>query len=87
MSLTKSDRAVVSKLASILRVADALDTTHQQKVKTFTLERSEDAYALWVPKEIGDISLERASLRSKGDMFADVFGVPIDLKQGIAPSA
>lgn len=86
MALTKSDRAVVSKLASILRVADALDTSHQQKFKAVTLERSDAAYALWVPKETGDISLERESLRSKGDMFADVFGVPIDLKQGAAPS-
>ena len=83
MSLAKSDRAIVSKLASILRVADALDTAHQQKIRSFTLERSEDAYALWVPKEIGDISLERESLRRKGDMFADVFGAPIDLKQGV----
>ncbi len=86
MSLTKSDRAVVSKLAAILRVADALDTSHQQKVRTFTLERAEAAYAIWVPKEIGDISLERESLHNKGDMFADVFGASIDLKQGAAPS-
>ncbi|HOG24429.1 MAG TPA: HD domain-containing protein [Candidatus Omnitrophota bacterium] len=85
MSLAKSDRAIVSKLASILRVADALDTAHQQKIRSFTLERSEDAYALWVPKDIGDISLERESLRRKGDMFADVFGAPIDLKQGVSP--
>ncbi len=83
MSLAKSDRATVSKLASILRIADALDTAHQQKIRSFTLERSEDSYAIWVPKEIGDISLERESLRRKGDMFADVFGAPIDLKQGV----
>lgn len=86
MSLAKSDRAIVSKLAAILRVADGLDTAHQQKIRSFNLERSEDAYAIWVPKEIGDISLERESLRRKGDMFADVFGAPIDLRQGAAPS-
>ena len=85
MSLAKSDRAVVSKLASILRVADALDTAHQQKIRSFTLECSEDAYAIWVPKETGDISLERESIRRKGDMFADVFGSPIELKQGAGP--
>ncbi|OQA55551.1 MAG: Exopolyphosphatase [Candidatus Omnitrophica bacterium ADurb.Bin277] len=87
MSLAKSDRAIVSKLASILRVADALDTAHQQKIRSFALERSEDAYALWVSKDSGDISLERESLRRKGDMFADVFGAPIDLKQGVPPAA
>ena len=86
MSLAKADRAIVSKLAAILRVADALDTAHQQKIRAFTLERSEDAYVIWVSQETGDISLERESLRRKGDMFADVFGAPIDLKQGVAPS-
>ncbi len=86
MSLAKADRATVSKLAAILRVADALDTSHQQKIRTFTLERSENTYAIWVPKETGDVSLERESLRRKGDMFADVFGSPIDLKQGAGPS-
>jgi len=86
MSLAKADRAIVSKLAAILRVADALDTGHQQKIRSFTMERSEDAYGIWVPQETGDISLERESLRRKGDLFADVFGAPIELKQGAAPS-
>lgn len=81
MSLPKLDRATVSKLAAILRVADALDPAHQQKVRTFTLEFGEEAYTLWVPAEIGDISMERGALRDKGDMFADVFGVPLDIKQ------
>ncbi|MSR77200.1 MAG: HD domain-containing protein [Candidatus Omnitrophica bacterium] len=82
MSLPKSDRAVVSKLAAILRVADALDHTHQQKIRNFTMDRQEDAYTLWVPEETGDITVERDSLQEKGGMFSDVYGAPIQLKQG-----
>ena len=81
MSLPKLDRAIVSKLAAILRVADALDPGHQQRVRTLTLEFNEESYTLWVPAELGDISMERSALREKGDMFADVFGAPIEIKQ------
>ena len=82
MSLPKMDRPVVCRLAAILRVADALDHSHQQKIRSFVLERTDEAYHLWVPDEAGDIALERDGLREKGDMFTDVFGVPIALKQG-----
>lgn len=82
MSLPKADRAIVSKLAAILRVADSLDASHQQKIRNFTLEAGDEAYTLWVPSETGDITNERNSLEDKGRMFADVFGVPLVLKQG-----
>lgn len=81
MSLPKTDRAMVSKLAAILRVADALDHSHQQKIRSFTLEREEDTYTIWVPDEAGDISIERTSLQEKGNMFAEVFGAGLLLKQ------
>jgi exopolyphosphatase / guanosine-5'-triphosphate,3'-diphosphate pyrophosphatase len=82
VSLPRQDRAVVSKLAALLRVADALDASRQQKCRDFTLERENDVYTLWVPETVGDISLERESLTKKGDMFTDVIGSPLALKQG-----
>jgi len=86
VSLPRQDRSVVSKLAALLRVADALDASHQQKCREFTLEQDDDAYVVWVPESVGDISLERQSLFKKGDMFRDVLGATIDLRQG-APVA
>ncbi len=82
MSLPKSTRAVISKLAALLRVADSLDVAHQQRIRNFTLEKQSDAYTLWVPEDLGDISLERNSLHKKSDLFSEVFGIPIVLKQG-----
>ena len=82
VSLPKPERAIVSKLAAILRVAEALDASHQQKCKDFTLERGEASYTLWVPEQVGDISLERQSLARKSDMLGDVLGAAIQLKQG-----
>jgi exopolyphosphatase/guanosine-5'-triphosphate,3'-diphosphate pyrophosphatase len=81
MSLPRTDRTVVAKLAAILRVADALDNPHQQKVQDFTLERAQDSYTLWVGPEAGDVSLERQAVQGKGDMFAEIFGASIALKQ------
>ena len=82
ISLPKPDRAVVSKLAAILRVAEALDASHQQKCRDFTLERDEDEVILWVPESVGDISLERQSLLRKNDMMTDSLGLIIQIKQG-----
>lgn len=82
MSLPRADRAIVSKLASILRVATALDKSHQQKIKNVTLEKDEDNYILWAGEETGDITIERDSVANRGNMFAEVFGISIVLKQG-----
>ena len=85
MSLPKADRAVVAKLSAILRVADALDQSHQQKIRSFDLEPGRESYVLWIPEEAGDISVERDGLRQKGEMFVDVFGAAIHLKQRQQP--
>ena len=73
----------MSKLSAILRVAEALDASHQQKCRDFTLERTDDTCILWAPEEAGDLSLERQSLIKKSDMFTGRAGVfLIVLKQG-----
>ena len=82
MSLSRPDRAVVSKLAAFLRVAEALDASHQQKCRDFTIERKGPSVSLWVPEEVGDISMERQSLSRKNDMMSDILGVSLSLKQG-----
>ena len=81
MSLPRIDRTVVAKLSAILRVADALDNPHQQKVQDFTLDKAQDSYTIWVGPEAGDVSLERQAVQSKGDMFVEIFGASIALKQ------
>ncbi|MBP9733652.1 MAG: HD domain-containing protein [Candidatus Omnitrophica bacterium] len=80
-SLPRQDRAVVSKLAAILRVADSLDATHQQKIKNLEFEVGDKAFTVWVSDALADVSAERESLQDKGDLFADVFGLPVVIKQ------
>ncbi len=83
MALSRPDRAVVSKLAAILRVAEGLDASHQQKCRDFTIERKGSICSLWVPENVGDISLERQSLSRKTDMMADILGISLNLRQGV----
>ncbi|HVO33156.1 MAG TPA: HD domain-containing protein [Elusimicrobiota bacterium] len=86
VSLPRPERAVVSKLAAMLRVAEALDASHQQKCREFSLQREGDAITLWIPESAGDLSLERQSLAKKVDMFTDVLGSGLQVKQG-SPAA
>jgi len=87
ISLPKPDRAIVSKLSAILRVAEGLDASHQQKCRDFTTTRDGDALTLWVPESVEDISLERQALQRKSDMMTDVLGIVLSLKQGVPQPA
>jgi exopolyphosphatase / guanosine-5'-triphosphate,3'-diphosphate pyrophosphatase len=77
-SLPREKRIVVLKLAAILRVADALDRGHSQRIKRFTMEKSEDELVLRCEYQ-GDISIERYGLSAKADMFEEVFGMRVVL--------
>ena len=74
IALPREDRIVVLKLGAILRVADALDRGHDQRVRDLTVEHREDRLVMH-SKGGGDFSLERLSLAEKSDMFEDVFGL------------
>ncbi len=81
MSLSRHDRAVVSKLAAIIRVAEALDKSHQQKIRDFTLERDRDTITIRPVGEPVDLSMERQALTKKDSLFTDVLGATLVLKQ------
>ena len=76
MSLSREDRTIVLKLAALLRVADALDRGHTQRLTLENLELKEDHLLLQTDCE-GDLSMERLSLVEKGDIFEDVFGYKV----------
>lgn len=78
MRLPESDRKRVSILAALLRVADALDRSHVQKVKSVRVVWAEDELFLRV--EGGDgLVLERWALGEKKDLFEKVFRKKLSL--------
>lgn len=76
--LSRDDRMVVSKLAAILRVADALDRNHMQQIRELTFRRSRGEFVIFV-HDVEDLSLERVALKEKGSMFEEVYGMKIVL--------
>lgn len=78
ISLSRDERMEVLKLASLLRIGDALDRSHNQRVKSFKLEKGEEQLVIRC-KYTGDISSEKMSLSTKSKMFEEVFGLRVIL--------
>jgi exopolyphosphatase/guanosine-5'-triphosphate,3'-diphosphate pyrophosphatase len=74
--LSELEQGRVRRLAAILRLADALDRDHLQRVKrvTATVTKGEVVLRLDAP---GDLLLERWALQRKSDFFAKVFAVKV----------
>ncbi len=76
--LPEEDRARVIKLASLLRVADALDREHIQAVSSVRARVVKDRCILELDGT-GDLLLERWALRRKGGLFEDTFGLKVEV--------
>jgi exopolyphosphatase/guanosine-5'-triphosphate,3'-diphosphate pyrophosphatase len=76
ISLSREDRIRVLKLSALLRVADALDRGHTQRIQDLSAEIGDDEVQLHCECH-GDDSSERLALQKKSDMFEEVFGMDI----------
>jgi exopolyphosphatase/guanosine-5'-triphosphate,3'-diphosphate pyrophosphatase len=83
VSLDRNDRILVVKMASILRIADALDRSGTQRIKNLVCTKEKDTFVITVPG-IDDLSLEELGIKSKGSLFEEVFGMKI-LLRGTSP--
>jgi exopolyphosphatase/guanosine-5'-triphosphate,3'-diphosphate pyrophosphatase len=84
--LDRRNRIIVAQLAAILRVADALDRSHNQQVAGITATRRGGALEIAVPG-VEDITMETLALKQKGALFEDIFGLPVRLRKGAATEA
>ncbi len=75
-ALGTEDRIRVNKLAAILRVADALERTHAQRVRKITIRREPGKLVLRLPG-LADAAVERIAMESKADLFQHVFGLAV----------
>ena len=78
-ALSKTERVTVSKLAAILRLADALDRSHCQKIKTLEVKQNDGALTITAYSD-RNMELEEWSFREKGAFFEDVFGLEAVIK-------
>lgn len=75
-ALATDDRIRVSKLAALLRVADALERTHAQRVSQIELRREAGKLHIRLPS-LADAAVERLAMASKADLFEQVFGLSV----------
>jgi exopolyphosphatase/guanosine-5'-triphosphate,3'-diphosphate pyrophosphatase len=78
LSLQREERVLVLKMAAILRVADALDRGHAQRIKKAVLERKTETMVIHT-EGVHDLSLEQIGIEQKAGLFEDVFGYKIIL--------
>lgn len=75
-ALDRDDRLAVSKMAAILRVADALDRNHMQQARNLRFSREPGQLSVWV-RDVEDLTLERLALKEKGNMFDEIYGLSV----------
>jgi len=80
MTLPRESRVIVSKLAALLRVADALDRGHAQQIRDIEFERRPDEFIIYV-RGVPDLAMERRALASKADLFEDIYGMKVRLEE------
>lgn len=78
-TLDRESRITTSKLASILRIADALDRSHIQHTHDITFSREDKRFVITIAN-VEDVTLERLALREKGSLFESIFGMQVVLR-------
>jgi len=78
-SLAEAEQERVARTASILRIADALDRTHDDAVKDLDVEMSTRKIKIRAvsPRELDS---EGDALRKKGRLFEELFGLRLSLE-------
>ena len=79
--LADGERRTVETLAAILRIADALDREHRQKVVGVQARLRARVVELTLEGE-GDLLLERWALRRKAGLFEKVFQRDLNIAEG-----
>lgn len=74
--LKDGDRRRVARMAAILRIADALDREHRQRVPSVEARVSDGRLVLEMEGR-GDLLLEYWALQKKGQMFDSVYGLDV----------
>ena len=69
----------MTRLAAVLRVADALDREHRQRVTGVTVKIRDDEVALWLDGTAGAL-LEGRTIQKKANLFQQVYGRGVTLR-------
>jgi exopolyphosphatase / guanosine-5'-triphosphate,3'-diphosphate pyrophosphatase len=75
------ERQRVRRLSALLRIADALDKEHRQKITRIEVDRRDGQVRIRAV-DAAEVLLEQWALQKKDEVFREVFGVPVILTTG-----
>jgi exopolyphosphatase / guanosine-5'-triphosphate,3'-diphosphate pyrophosphatase len=79
MRLDREERVRVLKLAAMLRLANALDAEHEQKVTDLRLVEHDSSWIVEL-EGTGDLTMERLAGAQRADLLVDVFGRQVEIR-------
>ena len=74
VGLTEEQYLTVAKMTAILRIINALDRTHRQKMQNPEISLKDNELRIVVESQ-EDLTLEAGTFREKADFFEEVFNV------------
>jgi exopolyphosphatase / guanosine-5'-triphosphate,3'-diphosphate pyrophosphatase len=78
-NLDRRRRVAVSKMAALLRIADALDASRSQRIHEVECQIEKERLVI-TARGVDDVSLEQLTLRQAGRLFEDIFGLRVLLR-------
>jgi exopolyphosphatase/guanosine-5'-triphosphate,3'-diphosphate pyrophosphatase len=78
-SLPQKDRIIITKLCALLRLADALDTSHLGRIQNVSLEKQTDGHWRLFLMSDSEAMLEKWALSKRKLLFQEVFGVKLEV--------
>ncbi len=78
--MSSNDREIVKKMASVLRIADAMDRSHLETIHDFKISIKDNELVIKVNAPEKDLFFEIEGVIKKGDMFEWVFDKKVILK-------
>ncbi|MBL4886153.1 MAG: exopolyphosphatase [Planctomycetaceae bacterium] len=78
-NLRRKDRIAVIKLAAILRIAVAMDSSRSQRIHDFECSVDSQQLLITIPDQ-ADLSMEKMMIQQIGGLFQDTFGMRILLR-------
>lgn len=79
-ALDREDRVVITKLAAMLRIADALDRSYSQRIKEFDCTIQGERLVIAIA-DVEDLSLEQVALKQTVLLFEETFGLAVLLRK------
>jgi exopolyphosphatase / guanosine-5'-triphosphate,3'-diphosphate pyrophosphatase len=78
-NMSRERRVVVSKLASLLRIAKAMDSSNARRINQFDCQISPN-WVTVLTSGVADVSIEALEVKNAGQLFEIIFGKRMELR-------